>query len=153
MEEYKKVIDNIKKKINSDTNFSNNDFIEQLKVIQKNILQSLDINVTSILINNKEDIFINLDKMAILTLNYLATSTDISKIQIINNNKDLFERKNNDYGSSYKDFTLLGLIVRINDKINRFLNIQNKNTMVDEDKYETINDLYNYCIISLIYSY
>ncbi len=153
MEEYKKVINNIKKKINSDTNFSNNDFFEQLKLIQKNILQSLDINVTSILINNKKNIFINLDKMAILTLNYLASSTDISKIQIINNNKDLFERKNNDYGSSYKDFALLGLIVRINDKINRFLNIQNKNTMVDEDKYETINDLYNYCIISLIYSY
>lgn len=153
MEQYKKVIDKLKKNIDSNSNFSNKNFTEELKNIQKTILECLEININSIVIKNKKDIFNNLDKMSFLTLNYLATSTNISKIEIINNNRDLFEKKNNDYGSSYKDFALLGLIVRINDKINRFLNIQNKNTMVDEDKYETINDLYNYCIISLIYSY
>ena len=107
MEQYKKVIDKLKKNIDSNSNFSNKNFTEELKNIQKTILECLEININSIVIKNKKDIFNNLDKMSFLTLNYLATSTNISKIEIINNNRDLFEKKNNDYGSSYKDFALL----------------------------------------------
>ena len=34
-------------------------------------------------------------------------------------NRSLFIKKNKDYGSSFEDFGYIGIIVRINDKINR----------------------------------
>ena len=64
--------------------------------------------------------------------------------------------KNNDYGCSYEDFGLLGIIVRLNDKINRIKVIINKKTeqkVKDENIKETINDLYNYCVIGLSYKF
>ena len=151
MEEYKKVTENIKKKINNLSPITNNYFISELEILQKNILNFLHIEISLIKIKNEKIIFDNLEKISLLALKYLTTFTEKESIQIIKENQDLFEKKNNDYGCSYKDFTLLGLIVRINDKINRILTIEKKNTMVDEDKCETVNDLYNYCIISLTY--
>ena len=151
MEEYKKVTENIKKKINNLSPITNNYFISELEILQKNILNFLHIEISLIKIKNEKIIFDNLEKISLLDLKYLTTFTEKESIQIIKENQDLFEKKNNDYGCSYKDFTLLGLIVRINDKINRILTIEKKNTMVDEDKCETVNDLYNYCIISLTY--
>ena len=73
------------------------------------------------------------------------------------NNAQLFEKKNTDYGNSFVDFGLIGIIVRLNDKINRILNLggnTNTETMmqVDEKVEDTINDLYNYCIIGLMYT-
>ena len=151
MEEYKKVTENIKKKINNLSPITNNYFISELEILQENILNFLHIEISLIKIKNEKIIFDNLEKISLLALKYLTTFTEKESIQIIKENQDLFEKKNNDYGCSYKDFTLLGLIVRINDKINRILTIEKKNTMVDEDKCETVNDLYNYCIISLTY--
>lgn len=153
MEEYKKVTEDIKKKINNLSPITNNSFIKELETFQRNILNFLHIEISLIKINNKKLIFDNLEKISLLALNYLTTFTENEYTQIIKENQDLFEKKNNDYGCSYKDFTLLGLIVRINDKINRILTIEKKNAMVNEDKCETVNDLYNYCIISLTYRY
>ncbi len=153
MDEYKKVIENLKLQINYLKPITNNNFIKELETLQQNILNTLQIEISLIKIKDKDIIFENLDKISILALKYLTTFTEKDYTEIIKENQDLFEKKNNDYGSSYKDFTLLGLIVRINDKINRILTIEKKNIMVNEDKCETVNDLYNYCIISLTYCY
>ena len=63
---------------------------------------------------------------------------------IISDNTKLFERKNTDYGNSFVDFELIGIIVRLNDKINRILNLGDANPesmKVDEKIEDTINDL------------
>ena len=153
MDEYKKVIENLKLQITDLNPITNNNFIKELERLQENILNTLQIEISLIKIKDKDIIFENLDKISFLSLKYLTTFTEKDYTEIIKENQDLFEKKNNDYGSSYKDFTLLGLIVRINDKINRILTIEKKNIMVNEDKCETVNDLYNYCIISLTYCY
>ena len=70
----------------------------------------------------------------------------------MNNNNNLFINKNRDYGNSFEDFGFIGILIRLNDKINRLKTIcKNKNTSIDEKVEDTINDLYNYCVIGLMY--
>lgn len=64
---------------------------------------------------------------------------------------ELFVRKNTDYGDSFKQYGLIGLLVRISDKINRCINVSNNgiNLVDDENLYDTILDLHNYTGIIL----
>ena len=68
-------------------------------------------------------------------------------------NRSLFIKKNKDYGSSFEDFGYIGIIVRINDKINRLKSLYTtKNCNVYDESFEdTVNDLYNYTILGLMY--
>ena len=72
-------------------------------------------------------------------------------------NRDLFIRKNKDYGNSFEDFKLIGIIVRLNDKINRICTLLEKRStgpqVNDEAIEDTINDLYNYGILALMYKW
>ena len=90
-----------------------------------------------------------------MTLNYLEIIGNKSKDEIINDNYILFKNKNRDYGCSFQDFELIGILVRLNDKINRIislLDIERSTTCFTNEKIEdTLNDLYNYCIIGLMY--
>ena len=65
---------------------------------------------------------------------------------IMKDSRDLFIRKNMDYGSSFEDFSLIGIIVRMNDKINRMkrLHETNEQNVKNESIIDTIEDLYNY---------
>ena len=70
----------------------------------------------------------------------------------------MFQKKNEDYGNSFVDFGLIGIIVRLNDKINRLLTLLSKTSpktpqVSDERIEDTINDLYNYGIIALMYKF
>ena len=51
MEEYKKVTENIKKKINNLSPITNNYFISELEILQKNILNFLHIEISLIHFN------------------------------------------------------------------------------------------------------
>ena len=71
---------------------------------------------------------------------------------------ELFEtytRKNHDYGDSFgRSFHNLGLmsaIVRISDKTNRLISLATKEAKVEDETIEdTLADLANYCIMTLI---
>ena len=94
-------------------------------------------------------------KMATNSLTILSKLKSIPSETIIDDNTKLFERKNADYGNSFVDFELIGIIVRLNDKINRILNLGEtapESMLVDEKIEDTINDLYNYCVIGLMYT-
>ena len=78
---------------------------------------------------------------------------DLQKFQSIQKEGlELFKKKNKDYGDSYKNFKLLGILVRLNDKINRCLNISKTNiTLInDETLRDTLIDLQNYSTMSII---
>ena len=75
------------------------------------------------------------------------------EFQIIQNELlEIYKKKNTDYGNSYKQFGLIGILTRLQDKINRCLTIsKNKIKLVeDEDLNDTLKDLSNYCILALI---
>ena len=86
------------------------------------------------------------------SLVYLSKNTSKGIEVIEEENKELFKKKNKDYGKSYEDFGLMGIIVRMNDKINRIKSIYLKEEI--EVKHEaiedSINDLYNYSILGLM---
>jgi len=66
---------------------------------------------------------------------------------------DLFIKKNADYGNSYKQYGLIGVLVRLQDKINRALHITQYGIHVkDETLRDTLIDLHNYAAMALMES-
>ena len=59
---------------------------------------------------------------------------------------ELFRRKNQDYGDAFSQYGLVGVLVRLGDKIARCQNISSKGvTLVDDEKLrDTLIDLHNY---------
>lgn len=76
--------------------------------------------------------------------------------QIINKLYKTYVDKNHDYGNSFDDtcdeFGLIAPVIRINDKIKRCKSIlKNNNFKVNESLEDTISDLANYCIMTLMW--
>ena len=65
---------------------------------------------------------------------------------------DLFEKKNADYGDSFATFGVIGVLMRIEDKIQRALNITTTqiHLVEDENIKDTLLDLHNYAAMALI---
>ena len=74
--------------------------------------------------------------------------------KIFENCCSTFRAKNHDYGNSFVDFGTIGIIVRINDKLNRIMTLQksvkNIGMVSSESIFDNYLDLLNYCIIGLI---
>ncbi len=67
--------------------------------------------------------------------------------------RDLFERKNRDYGDAFAEFGPIGVIVRMEDKIKRLISITKNNgiTLVDtESLRDTLIDLHNYSAMAVM---
>ena len=68
--------------------------------------------------------------------------------------RSLFILKNKDYGNAYEKYGLIGVLMRIEDKIQRCLSItKNGVTLVtDEGLRDTLIDLHNYAAIAVMMS-
>jgi len=64
----------------------------------------------------------------------------------------LFAKKNADYGDAFAKFGVIGVLMRIEDKIQRSLSItKNGVTLVnDESIRDTLLDLHNYAAMALL---
>ena len=68
------------------------------------------------------------------------------------NARELFSRKNADYGDAFAKYGLVGVIMRIEDKIQRLISI-NKSGIVlvsDEGLRDTLLDLHNYAAMAIM---
>ncbi len=74
----------------------------------------------------------------------------MEKIQ--NEAKELFAKKNADYGDSFATYGAVGVLVRMGDKINRLQSIEkNKVSFVnDESMRDTLIDLHNYSAMAIM---
>jgi len=65
---------------------------------------------------------------------------------------ELFTRKNADYGDAFAKFGVIGVLIRIEDKIQRALSItKNGVTLVDDESLrDTLLDLHNYAAMALM---
>ena len=65
---------------------------------------------------------------------------------------DVFRRKNADYGDAFATYGLVGVLVRIGDKIQRALSVTDRgiNLVEDETLKDTLLDLHNYAAMALI---
>jgi len=65
---------------------------------------------------------------------------------------ELFTRKNADYGDSFATFGPIGVIVRMQDKINRLVSVSKKEVsfVKDESLRDTLIDLHNYSAMAIM---
>jgi hypothetical protein len=65
---------------------------------------------------------------------------------------ELFIKKNADYGDAFATFGIIGVLVRIEDKIKRCISISSKNVQLvdDESLRDTLIDLHNYAAMALM---
>ncbi|HID0880210.1 TPA: DUF1599 domain-containing protein [Clostridium botulinum] len=66
----------------------------------------------------------------------------------------IYKNKNHDYGDSfgetYKKLGIISAVTRITDKVNRLQSLCTKDALVDESIKDTLKDLANYSIMTLI---
>lgn len=84
--------------------------------------------------------------------------TDNIKIfsNITKNMADIYEKKNTDYGDSFSEtcneFGIIAALTRISDKFNRIKQLaKNKAKVKDESIEDTLLDLANYSIMTLVW--
>jgi hypothetical protein len=65
---------------------------------------------------------------------------------------DIFTKKNTDYGDAFAEFGVIGVLMRIEDKIKRSLSITKNgvNLVKDEGIRDTLLDLHNYAAMALM---
>jgi hypothetical protein len=66
--------------------------------------------------------------------------------------RDLFARKNADYGDAFAKYGPVGVIVRMEDKMQRIMSISNTgiNLVPDESLRDTLLDLANYATMAIM---
>ena len=77
----------------------------------------------------------------------------VKQLETIQQNAlELFTRKNADYGDAFAKFGIVGVLMRIEDKIQRALTISNTgvNLVDDEGLKDTLLDLHNYAAMGLM---
>lgn len=65
---------------------------------------------------------------------------------------ELFKVKNKDYGDAFAKYGVIGVLMRIEDKIQRSMSITNNgvNLVKDEGIRDTLIDLHNYAAMAII---
>ena len=65
---------------------------------------------------------------------------------------DLFKRKNSDYGDAFATYGVMGVLIRMGDKISRAVSVDKKGlTLVDDETMrDTLMDLHNYSAMAIM---
>lgn len=94
-----------------------------------------------------------LQKMKLTSLSNVVSECRVSQYKRVQYEAlSLFKKKNADYGDAFAQFGAVGVIVRMNDKINRMVSLEkNKVQFVnDESIRDTLIDLHNYSAMALM---
>ncbi len=65
---------------------------------------------------------------------------------------EVFERKNKDYGDAFAKYGVVGVLIRMEDKLQRFMSITDNgvNVVQGEGLKDTLLDLHNYSAMALM---
>ena len=76
----------------------------------------------------------------------------ILKTNIQNEGLNLFIKKNKDYGDAFATYGIVGVIMRMEDKLHRYLSITKNgvNLVNDESLKDTLIDLHNYSAMAIM---
>ena len=85
--------------------------------------------------------------------NSVANSSRVSQMQLIQKESlELFKRKNQDYGDAFANYGVVGVLIRMGDKIARLQSITNKSVSLinSESLRDTLIDLHNYSAMAIM---
>lgn len=123
-------------KLKDNIGYIQKDELLYLMKIQKNIIEIEEYKIRNLLLNMNK---------------YCLTLLGNDYIKIQKEGLELYNKKNRDYGESYKQCGTIGILVRIIDKINRLENLKHINNYeVDESYRDTLVDLHNYTLLGII---
>jgi hypothetical protein len=73
-------------------------------------------------------------------------------VQVQKEGLELFKKKNKDYGDAFANYGPVGVIVRMGDKIQRYVSISNSNISLvnTESLRDTLIDLHNYTAMAIM---
>jgi len=73
-------------------------------------------------------------------------------LNVQNEARELFKKKNADYGDSFATYGPVGVIVRMGDKIQRLVSVSNNGVaLVDNESLrDTLIDLHNYAAMAVM---
>ena len=77
----------------------------------------------------------------------------VEQLQTIQSNAlEMFKKKNADYGDAFAKYGLIGVLMRIEDKIQRGLSISKSGIVLvsDEGLRDTLLDLHNYAAMAVM---
>ena len=65
---------------------------------------------------------------------------------------ELFEKKNKDYGDAFAKYGTVGVLIRMEDKLQRSISISNSgiNLINSENMRDTLLDLHNYAAMAMM---
>jgi len=152
---YNSILSNLKKKnmqVLNGFNGTINKLIENFIYNGEKIKNNMSITNLNIKVNDLEllkiylyDLIYNILDWYMLKYSHLTPDVCIIKC------RNTFLKKNRDYGNAFMDYILIGIIVRLGDKIKRIESLIKSN---NEPNYESIEDnmldSFNYCIIGLM---
>lgn len=101
----------------------------------------------------------NLKKVMYVILNkfkkymYIKMSDRISQFTKVQKEAlELFTKKNKDYGDAFAEFGTIGVIMRMRDKLSRYINISNLSIQLvdNEGIRDTLIDLHNYTAMAIM---
>ena len=86
----------------------------------------------------------------------MSLNTHMDRVQQLENiqttARELFTKKNADYGDAFAKYGVIGVLMRIEDKIQRALSISKSQIQLvqDERLEDTLLDLHNYAAMALM---
>ena len=84
---------------------------------------------------------------------YIMSETRIDQMNTVQKEAlELFRKKNTDYGDAFATYGIVGVIVRMGDKIQRLISVSNKGVaLVDSESLrDTLIDLHNYAAMGIM---
>jgi lipopolysaccharide biosynthesis regulator YciM len=98
---------------------------------------------------------LNYDDDYITPFEYLKTEKSDKHLTICQNLNEVYKRKNADYGDSFgeqfREYGEISAAIRLEDKLKRFKQLINNPAQVkDESKIDTLLDMANYAIMTVI---
>ena len=99
--------------------------------------------------NYNSNLNLNIDSPEISTLK----SSRVSQMQLIQSEGlELFKKKNQDYGDAFAKYGVVGVLVRMGDKIARLQSISTKSVSLvnSESLRDTLIDLHNYSAMAIM---
>ena len=91
-----------------------------------------------------------------LNLDPPTSTTNLSRVSqmrlVQDEGLELFKRKNQDYGDAFANYGVLGVLVRMGDKIARLQSISKKSVSLvnSESLRDTLMDLHNYSAMAIM---
>ena len=152
------------KTMNLTFNYNNPDsFIQNLILFKDKIFQLQSVSIMQVKLNDRkmlENILLDLHNYSSITYSVLSNNSYkpledniIDNIKLVQEEGlELFKKKNKDYGDAFANYGIIGILVRIGDKLARLESLhKNKTTaVISESILDTIIDLYNYSTMAIM---